>query len=103
MHATVHSIFSSDLLPSYAVVHPPYYPSLNGHAPSVDDDPEIGFSLTASKDHDTGQPVSHALRGEGALGMVFRPRASLSFFMSKCSCAVLPPDDSSRAPPFSSV
>jgi hypothetical protein len=99
VHATVHSVFSSDFLSSYPAEHSPEHPSLSGHAPSVDDDPEIGFSLTASKDHDTGKPVSHALRGEVALGMGFRPCASLSFSVTKSSWVVLASGDSSRAPP----
>ncbi len=93
----------SDFLSSSPAEHPPKHPSLSDYAPSVDDDPEIGFSVTASDDRDTGKPVSHAVCGEGARGMGFRPCASLSFSMSKPSWAVLASGDSSRAPPFSSV
>ena len=103
VHATVHSVFSSDVLSAYPAAHPHKHPSLSDDAPSIDDDPEIGFSLTASKNRDTAKPVSHAVCSEVLRSMVFRPCASLSYSVTKPLRAVLAFGDSSRAPPFPSV
>jgi hypothetical protein len=103
VHATVHSVFSSDFLSAYPAAHPLKHPNLSGVAPSIDDDPEIDFSLTASKNRDTAKPVSHAVCSEAPHSMVFRPCASVSFSMTKSFWAVLASGDSSRAPPFHSV
>ena len=103
VHATVHSIFSSDFLSSYSAEAPLKHPILTHHIPSVEDDPEIGFSLTASKDRDTGKPVHHAICSEGLSWNHFGPCPLSLYSVTKPPRAVLASGDSSRAPPFPSI